>query len=169
VTELVLAGSLATPRAFAEAADQFGDLAVVEVLSNIPPQVTALHMAGFDGGKMSLATLLVPPKPGPTAWPSSPPPGATIRSRTIPSASPNRCSPTSTAWCFPPTTKSAATSCCGSVGHRLGATAFAILFSMAPKEILEVAARSSSRPVRDGRDLVRQRRRAAGHRTGASE
>jgi hypothetical protein len=68
VTELVLAGSLShAEEAFAEAADQFGDLAVVEVLNNIPPQVTALHMAGFDGGKMSLATLLVPPK----AWADS--------------------------------------------------------------------------------------------------
>src|SRR4051812_41473749 len=63
VTELVLAGSLShAEQAFAEAADQYGDLAVVEVLNNIPPQVTALHLAGFDGGKMSLATLLVPPK-----------------------------------------------------------------------------------------------------------
>ena len=68
VTELVLAGSLGhAEQAFADAADQYGDLAVVEVLYNIPPQVTALHMAGFDGGKMSLATLLVPPK----AWADS--------------------------------------------------------------------------------------------------
>ena len=68
VTELVLAGSLGhAEQAFSEAADQYGDLAVVEVLAAIPPQVTALHLAGFDGGKMSLATLLVPPK----AWADS--------------------------------------------------------------------------------------------------
>ena len=64
----MLAGSLGhAEQAFADAADQYGDLAVVEVLNNIPPQVTALHLAGFDGGKMSLATLLVPPK----AWADS--------------------------------------------------------------------------------------------------
>jgi len=68
VTELVLAGSLGhAEQAFAEAAEQHGDLVVAEVLQNIPPHVTALHMAGFDGGKMSLATLLVPPK----AWADS--------------------------------------------------------------------------------------------------
>ena len=68
VTELVLAGSLShAEQAFADAAEQHGDLAVAEVLQNIPPHVTALHMAGFDGGKLSLATLLVPPK----AWADS--------------------------------------------------------------------------------------------------
>ena len=61
VTELVLAGSLGhAEQAFSDAAEQYGDLAVVDVLNAIPPQVTALHLAGFDGGKMSLATLLVP-------------------------------------------------------------------------------------------------------------
>jgi hypothetical protein len=40
---------------------------VAEVLSTLPPQVTALHLAGFDGAKTSLATLLVPPK----AWAES--------------------------------------------------------------------------------------------------
>jgi len=49
VTELVLAGSLEhAEKAFAEAAEIHGDLAVVEVLQNIPPHVTALHMSGFE-------------------------------------------------------------------------------------------------------------------------
>ena len=68
VTELVLAGSLQhAEEAFSQAADEHGDYAVAEVLSTLPPQVTALHLAGFDGGKTSLATMLVPPK----AWAES--------------------------------------------------------------------------------------------------
>lgn len=68
VTELVLAGSTEhAEEAFNEAAEQFGDLAVVEVLESLEPQVTSLHLAAFDGGKLSLATLLVPPK----AWAGS--------------------------------------------------------------------------------------------------
>src|SRR4051812_6446616 len=68
VSELVLAGSLGhAEQAFSEAVEQHGDLAVVEVLGTLPPQVTALHLSGFDGGKTSLATLLVPPK----AWADS--------------------------------------------------------------------------------------------------
>jgi hypothetical protein len=68
VSELVLAGSLGhAEEAFSRAADEHGDYAVVEVLATLPPQVTALHLAGFDGGKTSLATLLVPPK----AWADS--------------------------------------------------------------------------------------------------
>jgi hypothetical protein len=68
VSELVLAGSLHhAEEALSQAADQQGDYAVTEVLSTLPPQVTALHLAGFDGAKTSLATLLVPPK----AWAES--------------------------------------------------------------------------------------------------
>jgi len=68
VSELVLAGSLAhAEEAFSQAAETHGDLAVTEVLGTLAPQVTALHLAGFDGGKTSLATLLVPPK----AWADS--------------------------------------------------------------------------------------------------
>jgi hypothetical protein len=63
VSELVLAGSLQhAEEAFSKAADEHGDYAVAEVLAALPPQVTALHLAGFDGAKTSLATLLVPPK-----------------------------------------------------------------------------------------------------------
>jgi hypothetical protein len=68
VGELVLAGSLHhAEEALSQAADEHGDYAVAEVLSTLPPQVTALHLAGFDGAKTSLATLLVPPK----AWAES--------------------------------------------------------------------------------------------------
>ena len=68
VSELVLAGSLHhAEQAFSDAVEQHGDLAVVEVLGTLAPQVTALHLSGFDGGKTSLATLLVPPK----AWADS--------------------------------------------------------------------------------------------------
>lgn len=68
VSELVLAGSLShAEEALSQAADEHGDYAVTEVLSALPPQVTALHLAGFDGAKTSLATLLVPPK----AWADS--------------------------------------------------------------------------------------------------
>jgi hypothetical protein len=68
VSELVLAGSLHhAEEALSQAADQQGDYAVTEVLSTLPPQVTALHLSGFDGSKTSLATLLVPPK----AWAES--------------------------------------------------------------------------------------------------
>ena len=67
-TELVIAGSTErAEEAFSEAAEKFGDLAIVEVLAGIEPQITSLHLAAFDGGKLSLATLLVPPK----AWAES--------------------------------------------------------------------------------------------------
>jgi hypothetical protein len=68
VSELVLSGSLQhAEEALSQAADQQGDYAVTEVLATLPPHVTALHLAGFDGSKTSLATLLVPPK----AWAES--------------------------------------------------------------------------------------------------
>lgn len=68
VSELVLSGSLQhAEEALSKAADEQGDYAVAEVLSTLPPHVTALHLAGFDGSKTSLATLLVPPK----AWAES--------------------------------------------------------------------------------------------------
>jgi len=68
VTELVLSGSTEhAEEAFNETAEQFGDLVVVEVLESLEPQVTSLHLSAFDGGKLSLATLLIPPK----AWAQS--------------------------------------------------------------------------------------------------
>jgi hypothetical protein len=68
VTELVLAGSSAhAEEAINETAEQFGDLAVVAVLDTLEPQVAAMHLSAFDGGKLSLATLLISPK----AWAES--------------------------------------------------------------------------------------------------
>ena len=68
ITELVLAGSSEhAEEAFNEAAEQFGDLAIVEVLNSLEPQVTSLHLTAFDGGKLSLATFLISPK----AWADS--------------------------------------------------------------------------------------------------
>jgi|GEM_PF-254785 hypothetical protein len=68
VTELVLAGSTKHAEdAINDTAEQFGDLAVVEVLESLEPQVASLHLSAFDGGKLSLATLLIPPK----AWAES--------------------------------------------------------------------------------------------------
>jgi len=68
VTELVLAGSTDhAEEAFSETVEQFGDLAVVEVLESLAPQVASMHLSAFDGGKLSLATLLISPK----AWAQS--------------------------------------------------------------------------------------------------
>ena len=68
ITELVLAGSPThAEETFSEAAEQFGDLAVVEVLDALEPQVASMHLSAFDGGKLSLATLLISPK----AWAQS--------------------------------------------------------------------------------------------------
>jgi hypothetical protein len=68
ITELVLAGSTEhAEEAFNEAAEQFGDLAVVEVLNSLEPHVASLHMSAFDGGKLSLAAFLISPK----AWAES--------------------------------------------------------------------------------------------------
>lgn len=141
VTELVLAGSLGhAEQAFADAADQYGDLAVVDVLQDLPPQVTALHMAGFDGGKMSLATLLVPPK----AWADSLAFFAATWPDDLIEDDPERIAESLFAHVHGVVfanddedrrnallTEASATD--------WGSTVFAILFSMAPKEILEVA------------------------------
>lgn len=63
ITELVLAGSTKhAEETINETAEKFGDLAVVEVLNTLEPHVASLHLSAFDGGKLSLATLLIPPK-----------------------------------------------------------------------------------------------------------
>ena len=68
VTELVLAGSSEhAEEVFSEAVEQFGDLAVVQVLDTLEPQVASMHLAAYDGGKLSLATLLI----SPGAWAQS--------------------------------------------------------------------------------------------------
>ena len=141
VSELVLAGSLQhAEEAFSQAADEHGDYAVAEVLSTLPPQVTALHLAGFDGGKTSLATMLVPPK----AWAESLAYMAATWPDDMIEDDPERIA------------ENLFNHIHGVVyatddeerRHELlleasatdhGATAFAILWSLAPREILEVA------------------------------
>jgi hypothetical protein len=141
VSELVLAGSLQhAEEAFSKAADEHGDYAVAEVLSTLPPQVTALHLAGFDGGKTSLATMLVPPK----AWAESLAYMAATWPDDMIEDDPERIA------------ENLFNHIHGVVyatddeerRHELlleasgtdhGATAFAILWSLAPREILEVA------------------------------
>ncbi len=147
VGELVLAGSLQhAEEALSKAADEHGDYAVAEVLSTLPPQVTALHLAGFDGAKTSVATLLVPPK----AWAESLAYLAATWPDDMIEDDPERIA------------ESLFNHIHGVVyatddeerRHELlseatssdwGATAFAILWSLAPKEILEVAGEINSR------------------------
>ncbi len=147
VNELVLAGSLQhAEEALSKAADEHGDYAVAEVLSTLPPQVTALHLAGFDGAKTSVATLLVPPK----AWAESLAYLAATWPDDMIEDDPERIA------------ENLFNHIHGVVyatddedrRHELlseasssdwGATAFAIVWSLAPREILEVAGEISSR------------------------
>ena len=141
VMELVLSGSLGhAEQAFADAADQYGDLAVVEVLNAIPPQVTALHLAGFDGGKMSLATLLVPPK----AWADSLAFMAATWPDNLIEDDPERLAENLFNHVHgvvyaqdDEERRNELLEAASATDH--GATVFAILWSLAPKEILEVA------------------------------
>lgn len=141
VTELVLAGSLShAEQAFADAADQFGDYAVAEVLSTIPPQVTALHMAGFDGGKLSLTTLLVPPK----AWADSLAFFAATFQDDLIEDDPERLAEQLFAHIHgvvfsteDQERREELLREASATDH--GCTAFAVLFSLAPREILELA------------------------------
>lgn len=141
VSELVLAGSLGhAEQAFSEAAEQHGDLAVVEVLGTLPPQVTALHLSGFDGGKTSLATLLVPPQ----AWADSLAYFAATWSDEMIEDDPERVAEHlfshvhGVVFSSDDEERRAALLAAASAPD-YGSTIFAILFSMAPREILEVA------------------------------
>lgn len=141
VSELVLAGSIGhAEQAFSEAADQFGDMVVAEVLGSIAPQVTSLHLAAFDGGKLSLATLLVPPK----AWAQSLGFFAATWSDDLIEVEPERLAESLFTHIHAivfstddPVRRSALLS--EAAATDWGITAFAILFSMAPQEIHEVA------------------------------
>jgi hypothetical protein len=141
VTDLVLAGSLShAEQAFTEAAEAHGDYAVAEVLAQIPPQVTALHLSGFDGGKASLATLLVPPK----AWADSLAFLAATWSDEMIEDDPERVAESLFAQVHgvvfsgdDDERRRALLAEASATDH--GATVFAILWSMAPREILEVA------------------------------
>ena len=142
VTELVLAGSLSHAEdAFTQAAEEHGDYAVAEVLSSIPPQVTALHLAGFDGGKTSLATLLVPPK----AWADSLAFIAATWPDDLIEDDPERIAESLFAHVHgvvyaTDDEERRRELLADASATDYGATIFAILFSMAPREILEVAA-----------------------------
>lgn len=142
VTELVLAGSLShAEEAFTQAAEEHGDYAVAEVLAQIPPQVTALHLAGFDGGKTSLATLLVPPK----AWADSLAYIAATWPDDLIEDDPERIAESLFAHVhgvvFATDDEERRRELLAEASATdFGATVFAILFSMAPREILEVAA-----------------------------
>ncbi len=141
VSELVLAGSLShAEQAFSEAVEQHGDLAVVEVLGTLPPQVTALHLSGFDGGKTSLATLLVPPK----AWADSLAFFAATWSDDMIEDDPERVAESLFAHIHGVVfstedveRRHELLAEASATDH--GATIFAILFSMHPKEVLELA------------------------------
>jgi hypothetical protein len=141
VSELVLSGSLQhAEEALSAAADQQGDYAVAEVLSTLPPHVTALHLAGFDGSKTSLATLLVPPK----AWAASLAYMAATWPDNMIEDDPERIAE----GLFNHVHGVVFANDDAERRHELlqeasatdyGATVFAILWSLAPKEILEVA------------------------------
>jgi hypothetical protein len=141
VSELVLAGSLShAEQAFSDAVEEHGDLAVVEVLATLAPQVTALHLSGFDGGKTSLATLLVPPR----AWADSLAFIAATWSDDMIEDDPERVAESLFSHVHgvvfstdDPERRADLLAEASASDH--GATIFAILFSMAPKEILEVA------------------------------
>jgi hypothetical protein len=141
VSELVLAGSLHhAEEAFSQAADEHGDYAVAEVLSSLPPQVTALHLAGFDGAKTSLATLLVPPK----AWADSLAYIAATWPDDMIEDDPERLAEGLFSHVHgivfagdDPDRRHALLGEASATDH--GATVFAILWSLAPREILEVA------------------------------
>ena len=141
VSELVLAGSLHhAEQAFSEAVELHGDLVVSEVLAQLAPQVTALHLSGFDGGKTSLATLLVPPK----AWADSLAFFAATWSDDMIEDDPERVAESLFAHVHgivfstdDPERRHELLAEASASDH--GATIFAILFSVSPKEILEVA------------------------------
>jgi hypothetical protein len=132
--------------ALSKAADEHGDYAVAEVLSTLPPQVTALHLAGFDGAKTSVATLLVPPK----AWAESLAYLAATWPDDMIEDDPERIAEN----LFNHIHGVVYATDDDERRHELlseasssdwGATAFAIVWSLAPKEILEVAGEISSR------------------------
>ena len=141
VGELVLAGSLEhAEEVFSKAADEHGDYAVAQVLTELPPQVTALHLSGFDGAKTSLATMLVPPK----AWADSLAYIAATWQENMIEDDPERIAENLFNHVHgvvyaqdDEERRNELLEAASSTDH--GATVFAILWSLAPKEILEVA------------------------------
>lgn len=147
VGDLVLAGSLQhAEEALSHAADEHGDYAVAEVLSTLPPQVTALHLAGFDGAKTSVATLLVPPK----AWAESLAYLAATWPDDMIEDDPERIAENlfnhihGIVYATDDDERRQALLAEASATD-YGATAFAIVWSLAPREILEVAGEINNR------------------------
>lgn len=141
ITELILAGSDEhAEEAFNEAAEQFGDLAVVEVLNSLEPHVASLHMSSFDGGKLSLATFLISPK----AWAESLAFFAATWSEDMIEDEPEVLSESLFAHIHgvifaSDDSKRRAALIHDSLSTDWGTTAFAVLFSTATEEIIEIA------------------------------
>lgn len=141
VTELVLAGSTGhAEEAFNDAAEKFGDLAVVQVLDSLEPQVAAMHLAAFDGGKLSLATLLISPK----AWAESLAFFAALWSEDLIEDEPEKLAESLFAHIHgilfssdDPERRAALIH--DALATDWGTTAFAVLFSTATEEIIELA------------------------------
>lgn len=160
VSELVLAGSLEhAEEAFSKVADEHGDYAVAQVLTELPPQVTALHLAGFDGSKTSLATMLVPAK----AWAESLAYIAATWPDDMIEDDPERIAESLFnhvhGIVYAQDDEDRRTELlteASATDH--GATVFAILWSLAPKEILEVAG-----------EIIAKGRYVTGQTTGDSD
>ena len=141
VTELVLAGSTEhAEEAINETAEHFGDLAVVQVLDSLEPQVAAMHLSAFDGGKLSLATLLISPK----AWAESLAFFAALWSEDLIEDEPEKLAESLFAHIHgvifssdDPERRAALIH--DALATDWGTTAFAVLFSTAAEEIIELA------------------------------
>ncbi len=141
VTELVLAGSSEhAEEAINDTAEQFGDLAVVAVLETLEPQVASMHLSAFDGGKLSLATLLISPK----AWAESLAFFAAVWSEDMIEEEPEVLTESLFAHIHGVVFSTDDPDRRGQLIHEAlstdwGTTAFAILFSTATEDIIEVA------------------------------
>jgi hypothetical protein len=141
VSELVIAGSTAhAEEALNEAAEQFGDLAVIDVLDSLEPQVAAMHLSAFDGGKLSLATLLISPK----AWAESLAFFAATWSVDMIEDEPEKLAESLFAHIHGVLFSSDDADRRAALIHEalstdVGTTAFAVLFSTATEEIIEIA------------------------------
>lgn len=141
ITELVLAGSAEhAEEAINETAEQFGDLAVVEVLDSLEPQVATMHLSAFDGGKLSLATLLISPK----AWAESLAYFAALWSEDLIEDEPEKLAESLFAHIHGIVFSSDDPERRAALIHYAlatdwGTTAFAVLFSTATEEIIELA------------------------------
>lgn len=141
ITDLVLAGSAEhAEQVFNEAVEEFGDLAVVQVLDSLEPQVASMHMSAFDGGKLSLATFLISPK----AWADSLAFFAATWSEDLIEDEPEVLAESLFAHIHgvlyaSDDAERRAALIHAALANDWGTTAFAVLFSTASEEILEIA------------------------------